>query len=223
MRAPAGGLSETGRFVNGAMTFQEWAVRETAPYVIVHSAVLDFLRGRDDAVLHGALAVNVYGPEHEARLTEDVGILSPHAAQLAEELKDHLTKKFHIALRVGKVAGGLGCRIYQLRKQGNRHLVDVRQVHELPPKRQRIQGVLVPPPAEVIARKVIACQTRKDTPKGDTDRRDIAILLLQFPALKKEHGEVEKCLQDLGAPAQAMEVWKEQVQRKLSPNQDQGY
>lgn len=195
---------------------------ETAPYGAIHSAVLDFLSGRDDVVLHGALAVNVYSPTQDARMTEDADILSPHPEELAEEVRQHLANKFHVALRVRKVAGGNGYRLYQLRKEGNRHLVDIRRVDRLP-RAQRIQGVLVPVPAEVIARKVIALTKRKDTPKGDTDRRDIALLLLQFPALKTAGSEVAKHLAALGAGPREMELWKEQVERKLKPDQDAGY
>ena len=66
--------------------------------------MLEFLRGRTDAVLFGAHAVNAY--VDEARMTQDVDILSPRAAELAEELRAHLSQRFQIAVRIRTVADG---------------------------------------------------------------------------------------------------------------------
>lgn len=73
-------------FGNGALTFREFAMREPAPLATIHQTVLEFLQSRDDAVLHGAQAVNAY--VDEPRMTQDVDVLSPRAAELAEELRD---------------------------------------------------------------------------------------------------------------------------------------
>ncbi|MCH7989790.1 MAG: hypothetical protein IID46_11670 [Planctomycetes bacterium] len=54
----------------------------------LHDAVLDFLRGRDDAVLYGAQAVNAY--VDEPRMTQDVDILSPRAAELVQEIREFI-------------------------------------------------------------------------------------------------------------------------------------
>jgi len=43
-------------FTAGALTFQEFAMREPLPLATIHDAVLEFLRDRDDAVLFGAQA-----------------------------------------------------------------------------------------------------------------------------------------------------------------------
>ena len=91
-------------FGDGALSFREFAMREKLPLATIHDAVLEFLRGRDDAVLFGAQAVNAYVTE--SRMTEDVDILSMRAPELAEELRDHLNKRFHIAVRVRKVTPG---------------------------------------------------------------------------------------------------------------------
>jgi len=40
----------------GTLTFEEFAMREELPLATIHEAVLDFLRGRDDAVVFGAQA-----------------------------------------------------------------------------------------------------------------------------------------------------------------------
>jgi hypothetical protein len=41
-------------FGDGSLTFQEFMTRERVPLATVHDAVLEFLRGRKDAVLCGA-------------------------------------------------------------------------------------------------------------------------------------------------------------------------
>src|SRR5258707_11889997 len=117
-------------FGDGSLTFREFAMREPLPLATIHDAVLEFLRGRTDAVLFGAHAVNAY--VEESRMTQDVDILSPRAAELAEELRRHLAEKFQIAVRIRTVADGKGHRLYQIRKPKNRHLVDVRAVDGLP-------------------------------------------------------------------------------------------
>ena len=37
----------------GTLTFKEFAMREPLPLATIHAAVLEFLRGRDDAVMFG--------------------------------------------------------------------------------------------------------------------------------------------------------------------------
>src|SRR5437867_4128668 len=130
-------------FGDGALTFREFIMREPHPLAVIHDAVLEFLRDRDDAVLYGAQAVNAY--VKESRLTQDVDIASTRAAELAEELRAHLNKRFHIAVRVRKVREGLGYRIYQVRRPQNRHLVAVRPVSEFPPH-NRVRKPLVGTP-----------------------------------------------------------------------------
>src|SRR5262245_35415693 len=101
-------------FGDGSLTFREFAMREPLPLATIHDAVLEFLRGRDDAVLFGAQAVNAY--VDEARMTQDVDILSQRAAELAAELQKYLKDRFHIAVRVREVKEGIGYRIYQVKK-----------------------------------------------------------------------------------------------------------
>ena len=75
-------------FGEGALSFREFVMREPLPLAKIHDAVLEFLRGRDDAVLFGAQAVNAY--VEEPRMTQDVNILSTRAKELADEIKEHL-------------------------------------------------------------------------------------------------------------------------------------
>jgi DNA polymerase/3'-5' exonuclease PolX len=104
----------------GVLTFQEFKVRERLPLATIQDAVLEFLRGRDDAVVFGAQAVNAYVSERRA--TEDIDLVSCDAAKLAEALRGYLGKRFHIAVRVRQLAKGRGYRLCQIRKAGNRHL-----------------------------------------------------------------------------------------------------
>ena len=64
-------------FGDGSLTFREFAMREPLPLAVIHDAVLEFLRGRDDAVLFGAQAINAY--VEKARMTEDVDVMSTRA------------------------------------------------------------------------------------------------------------------------------------------------
>lgn len=189
-------------------------MREPHPLAVIHDAVLEFLRGRDDAVLFGAQAVNAY--VDEPRMTQDVAILSTHAPQLAEEIREFLGGRFHIAVRVREVAGERGFRIYQIHKPKNRHLVDVRLVAILPPTR-KVMDVLVVSPEELIASKVIAFHGRRGKPKSGTDWRDIAMLLLQFPLLKAESGAVHDRLAAAGADPAVFSAWRDIVAENISP------
>lgn len=192
-------------------------MREPLPLAVVHKAVLDFLHHRDDAALFGAQAVNAY--VDEARMTQEVDILSPRAAALAEEIRQHLNERFEIAVRVREIRDGLGYRIFQLQKPKNRHLVDVRPVTAFPPT-QRVDDVLVVSPDELAANKLMAWQRRKGLPKAGTDWRDLAILLLRFPELKKEHGPVRVRLEAAGATESDLSAWAEVVAQEIREETD---
>jgi hypothetical protein len=202
----------------GTLTFQEFIMRERLPLATIQNAVLEFLRGRDDAVVFGAHAVNAY--VSEPRMSQDVDLLSLRAAELAKELRDYLSKRFHIAVRVRQIGEGRGYRLYQVQKSGNRHLVDLRSVNKLP-SAQRIEQVLVMAPAELIASKVIAYHQRRGKPKSGTDWRDLAMLLLAFPELKRDSGPVADRLQAAAANPAVLRVWMEIVAQDIQPaNED---
>ncbi len=185
---------------------------ESLPLATIQEAVLEFLRGRDDAVVFGAQAVNAYVPE--PRMSQDIDLLSTRAAELAEELRAHLADQFHVAVRVREVADGRGFRIYQIQKTGNRHLVDIRLVATLPPS-QRISQVLVASPEELIALKVIAYHQRRGQPKSGTDWRDVAMLLLTFPELKRNDGSVTERLKAESAGEDVMSLWSDLVKQEI--------
>jgi hypothetical protein len=208
-------------FGDGSLTFREFAMREPLPLATIHDAVLDFLRGRTDAVLFGAHAVNAY--VDDSRMTQDVDILSPRAADLAEELRAHLSQLFQIAVRIRIVAGGLGHRLYQVRKPKNRHLVDVRSVDSIPPHRV-VDNVLVIPPADLIAQKVVSTVSRSGTAKRLTDLADIQRLLLAFPELKVFEGPVADRLRDSGDPGPVLDAWRDIVAQEIvAEDDDAGY
>lgn len=199
-------------FGEGSLTFQEFAMKEPLPLATVHEAVLEFLRGRTDAVLFGAHAVNLY--VSEPRMTQDVDILALKAVELVEELRVYLNQRFHIAVRTREIRDGLGYRIYQMQKPKNRHLVDVRPVSEFPPT-ERVADILVVTPAEVIAGKVRAFQDRRNKPKGYTDMRDLLMLFTARPELKTSAGPVRERLLADGADAALLALWDELAAREL--------
>ncbi len=205
-------------FGDGSLTFREFMMREPLPLATIQDAILsEFLPGRDDAVLFGAQAVNAY--VEESRMTQDVDIASPRAEELAEEIRQFLNNRFHIAVRVRSVREGIGYRIYQVQKPKNRHLVDVRPIDVLPPC-QRVEKVLVVTPPELIAGKVLAWRRRQGKPKAGSDWRDLAALLLTFPELKTVEGPVAERLRAAGAPAEVMAAWEELVVQEILPEDD---
>jgi hypothetical protein len=203
--------------VDSGLTFQEIIMNDPLPKGTIQQAVVDFLKGRDDAAIFGAMAVNAYIDER--RMTEVVNIVSSRAKELAEEFRRHLSDAFHIAVRIRKVRDEIGFRLYQLAKPKNRHLVDIRPVESLPPA-QRIEGVLVVTPVEIIAGKVISCIRRKGKSKSFTDRRDLAHMLLRFPEFKVADRVVEQRLVAQGADAQPLAFWQELVAEEILPEED---
>ncbi len=191
---------------------------EPLPLATIQNSVLEFLRGRDDGVVFGAQGVNAYVTE--PRMTQDVDLLSTRAAELAEEMREHLSQQFQIAVRVRVIGEGRGYRLFQIQKSGNRHLVDVRSVDSLPSS-QRVAGVLVMAPAELVASKVISFHRRRTQPKSFTDRRDIAMLLLQFPELKQSSGPVADVLQATGAEPEILTAWQQLVAEEIQPPDDE--
>lgn len=192
------------------LTFQEFAMRETLPLSKIHEAVLEFLQGRDDVVLFGAQAVNAY--VSEPRMTQYVDLLSIRAEEFAEELRAHLSEKFHIAVRVREIGEAKGFWIYQTRKEGNRHLVDVGPVENFP-ETETVAEIRVLSPLELIASKVISYHARRGRPKSGTDWRDLGFLLLRFPELKEK---VAGTLQAKNVSEAVLETWAEIESQEFS-------
>ena len=191
------------------ITFQEFVMHEPLPLSRIQEAVLEFMQGRTDAVLFGAQAVNAY--VSEPRATQDVDIMSTRGREFAEELRDHLSEKFHIAVRVREI-GDKGLRIYQVRKEGNRHLVDVR-IQDAFPENQRVENISVLTPPELIASKVTSYISRFGKAKSWTDRRDLTVLIGRFPELKVRDGVVESLLREAQVEEKAIQFWYELVEQ----------
>lgn len=180
---------------------------EELPLASLFHEIFAFLATRDDAVLFGAMAVNAYCPT--PRMTEDVDVLSTDAQGVAEALAAHLSARFRIALRVRSPVIG-AFRVYQLRKPTNRHLVDLRQVTELPPA-NTVRGLRVVMPADLIAMKVRSIAARTGQEKGLSDRLDLHRMLNAFPELRTVDGPVAD---KLGHPHAAL--WAALVAERLS-------
>lgn len=192
-------------------------MHEPLPLSKIQGAVLEFLQGREDVVLFGAQAVNAY--VSEPRATQDVDIMSTRAVEFAEELRKHLSETFNIAVRVREIKDK-GLRLYQVRKEGNRHLVDVRKEEKLPAT-QWMERIQVLTPVELIASKVAAYRSRINAPKAGTDWRDLGMLLLRFPELKVVDGEVAKLLAArFTDDTHYVTMWNELVHRDFSFDED---
>ncbi len=195
-------------------------MNESLPLAEIHQVVLRFLRKRTDVVLFGAQAVNAY--VDTPRMTQDVDVMAIGGEALSIELCEHLHQQLNIAVRVRTVANGNGYRIYQLRAPTNRHLVDVRQVSELPAY-QLIDGIPVVKPVELLALKVISMAARPHTPKGITDQADLMRLLIAFPEYKIGNSEVVGVLRRLLAKDIAIQAWDDLVVQEMHPDVDDEY
>lgn len=164
-------------------------------------------------------AVNAY--VDEPRMSQDIDLISTRANELAEEVREYLSERFRIAVRVRVIGAGKGYRLFQIQKPRNRHLVDVRTTESLP-HAERIEDVLVMSPPELIAHKVVAYHSRRGQPKAGTDWRDLAMLLLTFPELKKEEGAVTKALKSIGTKDNVMQTWRELVAQELVEPENDG-
>lgn len=200
------------------LALREFVMEEPVPLGAIHETVLAFLRDREDAVVYGAQAVNSHVAQ--MRMTEDVDLASTRAKELAEELRDHLARRFHLAIRVREVRDGLGYRVYQARRTGNRHLVDIRSVSQLP-ECERRHRILVVTALQLVAEKVFAYAARRNQPKGGTDWRDIAQLLLAFPGLKVHDGDVQERLKVLGAGQEVLLTWRRLVDQPLAAEDEE--
>lgn len=202
----------------GLLTFREFIVKESLPLSTIHEGVFEFIRGRDDVTVFGAHAVNAY--IDEPRMTRDIDLMSLSAEKFCGELREHLSKRFHIAVRVRNVSSGKGHRLYQIQKSGNRHLVDIRSVETMPATR-RIGQIQVVAPPHLIAEKVVAYSNRRGSPKSGTDWRDIAMLLLGFPELKNDPEPVTEALRTMGAGPDALAIWLELRRQDIREDSDE--
>ena len=190
-------------------------MRQPLPLATIHDAVLEFLRGRTDAVLFGAHAVNAY--VDESRMTQDVDILSPRAVELAEELRGASLPAFPdprsvsgrwrmvLAIDCTRVASPVtAASSIFVRLTGSRLI-------------RWSRGFRSIPPPELIGQKVASMIGRSRSAKGPTDLADICRLLLAFPDLKAAEGPVADRLRAAGASESAPERGERSPLRRSSP------
>jgi hypothetical protein len=106
---------------------------------------------------------------------------------------------------VREIGEGKGCRIYQTRKEGNRHLVDVRPVENFP-ETETVEDIKILSPLELIVSKVISYHSRRGKPKSGTDWRDLGFLLLRFTELKEK---VLAALKQRNVGDEILKTWSE--------------
>jgi hypothetical protein len=134
-----------------------------------------------------------------------------------------LNERFHLAVRIREIKQGVGYRLYQVRKPKNRHLVGIRRI-DLLPSCDRIDGILVPVPSELIGQKVSSMASRANTPKGLTDGADLRRLLLAFPELKSVEGPVTEALRVAQVSEAVHQAWRDLVAQEILPDdEDSGY
>jgi len=200
------------------LALQEYVTHQKVSLADISRAVASFIAGRRDAVVFGAHAVNAY--VGEPRMTSDIDVLSTNAEALAEELRDYLAAKFHIAVRVRAMTKkSAGYRVYQAMRPKNRALVDVRQEDNLPETVSK-RGVRFVEPVALLAMKVNSYVARRNQVKGDTDRIDIRRMLVTFPKLRKLGGEVTRKLISEGASDDVLKAWYGFVEERLDPDAD---
>ena len=204
--------------LDAPLTVREVMTHEEIPLADVFREVGRFLIGREDVVLFGAQAVNVYAETE--RMTQDVDVMSTRAEAVTEELRRLLSERFRMAMPVRVVVPGVGYRLYQVREPKNRHLVDVRQADVLPAFRV-VEGMRVVAPEELVAMKVLAMVARRGRPKELSDRLDVSRLLLALPDLKRDEGAVSERLHAMGAPDAALNLWRDVVREpNLADDED---
>ena len=115
-------LEDSAMLGDGGLAFAEFVMQEPLPLATVHRGSWSFC-GTRRMWSCSAQAVNAY--VDEPRMTQDVDVASTRAAEIADKLRDHLNRQFHIAVRVREVSEGRGYRLYQIQKPKNRHLADV--------------------------------------------------------------------------------------------------
>jgi hypothetical protein len=206
--------------LDAPITIKEVMAGQSTSLADIFRFVLDYLSERSDAVLFGSHAVNAY--VEPPRMTADVDIMSTDAEELAYQLRDRLADEFHMAVRVRIVAHGQGFRVYQIRKapSTNRHLVDVRQVARLPAS-QRMEGVQVVAPVDLVVLKLASFAARRNTDKGISDRLDLHRMILEFPEFRSPTSAVTKKLHEV-AP-ELLGVWEEILSEPIKHSDDDEY
>ena len=70
---------------------------------------------------------------------------------------------------------------------------------------------------------MIAYYQRRGQPKSGTDWRDVTMLLLAFPELKKDTGIVSERLKAENAGEEVINLWHDLVKQEIQSTDDDGY
>jgi hypothetical protein len=205
------------------LTATEYYMREPVPLHRAHEAIFDYCRGRADVVVSDTQAVNVH--VREPRMSQDVDLLAADPRALAKALAAHLHTKLRIAVRVREARAGVGYRIYQTRKQGTRHLADVRVLETGLDDAVERGGVRYTTVPLTIAMKVCAYTKRRLAPKGATDLADLRRLLLAYPKFRSVEGTVAEVIVRVGGGEAALLAWRQIVREPVVSDEDvdEGY
>lgn len=205
------------------MTALEYLMGEPLPLHRVQEAIIDFCRGRRDVVVYGAQAVNLHVAE--PRMSQDVDILTPRPREVAQALAERLHDEFGVAVRVREVKPDTGFRVYQQRREGSRHLADVRLSEiDLSDTVER-DGVLFASLPLLVAMKVHAWSRRRLAPKGGTDIADLRRLLLARPDLRHDDAQVLESIEKIGGDEATRAAWQEVLSAPVVSDEDvdEGY
>jgi hypothetical protein len=205
------------------LTATELLMHDPVPIHRVQEAIFEFCRGRADVVVFGAQAVNVYAPI--ARMTQDVDLLSSQPREVAQALAQAIGDHFHIAARVREVHPGKGFRVYQVRREGNRHLADVRLAEFSLDDSVEHDGIRFVSLSIVVALKLRALAKRRLAPKGATDLADLRRLLIAHPELRTKTGPVSDAILRTGGGEDASRAWHELLEQPVITDEDvdEGY
>jgi hypothetical protein len=77
--------------------------------------------------------------------------------------------------------------------------------------------------SELVAMKVLSLAQRAAKEKGTSDRLDVHRLLNAFSELREAGGTVASRLKALGADEATLGLWRQLVQERVEPDDDDGY
>jgi hypothetical protein len=192
-------------------------MKEPLPLALVHEAILDFCRGRADACVFGAQALNRH--TGVPRMTQDVDIMAETPETFASELARHLAQRFphEMAARVREVRRGeltLGYRVYQSRsaeRGGNRHLADIRALDVPREHLAEHEGIRYTDAPLTMAMKAAAAAARSNQAKRLQDSADLAQLMIAHPEVTAD--ALAPLWDGLGAPPGARVLFEEILAR----------
>ncbi|HVT44879.1 MAG TPA: nucleotidyl transferase AbiEii/AbiGii toxin family protein [Thermoanaerobaculia bacterium] len=188
----------------------------------MQEVIFSFCADRPDVTVFGAQAVNLY--TRVPRMSEDVDLLASDPAAAAEALAGRLGEELHVATRVREIRAGVAYRVFQVRKEGDRHLADVRLRMPLGETTVR-DGIRYVSLVDLVAMKVLALSARGSAPKGATDLADLRRLLLSHPEIRSSEAGVTDTIRRFGGSVHAVEAWAELLAAPLVSDEDadEGY